>query len=636
MSPAAAAEKTAPVIALVGTPNSGKTTLFNALTGLRQKVANYPGVTVEKKEGLLGVGEGSSLLLDLPGLYSLTAQTPEEIVTSDILRGEGHYARRPDALVVVLDGSALERSLALLSSVMALGIPIAAVLTMFDEIKARGGRLDPAALSRNLGVTVLPVVGHKGIGLVEVRAALEAWERWPRPCVDSSLDGAGSRYAWARRALADCHAPGGEDAFTARVDRWVLHPAAGPVIFLAVMAFFFQAIFTWAQPAMEGLDALVAGLGARLGGAMPEGLLRGLLVEGVVAGVGSVVVFLPQIMILFFLLFLLEDIGYMARAAFLMDRVMGWAGLQGRSFVALLSSYACAVPGIMATRGIPSPQDRLTTILVAPFMTCSARLPVYAVLIGAFVPDRAVLGPLRSQGLALLGLYALGSVSAFAAAWFLRAQVIRGDITPFYIELPPYRFPTFRSVLVNMLDRAKIFLKRAGTLILGVSVFLWFLLAFPRLPAERAASLPEAERSSAQLQHSLAGRLGKALEPVFRPLGFDWRVTVALLGSLAAREVAVSTLAQIYAVEGGESDAPLRRKLAEGKDPASGLPLLSRAAGLSLLAFFVYALQCTSTLVIMRRETNGWRWPAFAFGYMFAAAWLAAWATRHACLALGL
>ncbi|MBI4424464.1 MAG: ferrous iron transporter B [Elusimicrobia bacterium] len=630
--PAPAAAETEPAVALVGTPNCGKTTLFNALTGMRQKVGNYPGVTVEKKEGWFARGDQALRLVDLPGLYGLEAHTPEETVAEDLLRGRGRFDRPPAALLVVLDGSALERSLALLRSVLDLGLPVAAILTMADEIKARGGRLDIGALSRDLGLPVVAVVGHRGVGLEEARALLASWRSWPLPKTESKELSPAERYAWAGGALERSLGSAlRADTLTARLDRWVLHPVAGPLIFLGVMTAFFQAIFSGAQPAMDALDALVGLLGDAAQRALPPGLLQGFVVHGVIQGVGSVVAFLPQIAILFFFLFLLEDIGYLARAAFLMDRVMGWAGLQGRCFVALLSSYACAVPGIMATRGIPSPQDRLATMLVAPFMTCSARLPVYALLIGAFVPDRPVLGVLRAPGLALLALYVLGSLSAFAAAWLLRRSLLSGDITPFYIELPPYRFPTWRSVAVAMLDRARIFLRRAGTVILGVSVLTWVLLNVPRLPEGQAGAA--GTRADLQMRHSLAGRIGAALEPVFAPLGFDWRINVALLGSFVAREVAVSTLAQIYAAD--ENDGSLRAILREGRD-AEGRPLMPLPAALALVAFFVYALQCVSTLAVLRRETNGWKWPAFAFGAMFVCAWSAGALTRLAALSLGL
>lgn len=613
-------------VALVGTPNSGKTTLFNALTGLRQKTGNYPGVTVERKSGLVTEGFATVELLDLPGLYSLAALNPEETVTADVLDGLGHYEKRPDAVLVVVDGSALDRSLGLLASVLAEGLPTAVVVTMVDEIKARGGRLDIDALQRELGVPVVGVVGHRGVGMDRVRGTLLGHRTWPVAKDFPEMEEPAARFAWAKELLERClHEPVQPHALSRRIDRWVLHPVSGPLIFLGVMATLFQAIFSWAGPAMDLIDAGIGAVAGAVEGALPPGLLTDLIAHGVIEGVGAVVVFLPQILILFFFINLLEDVGYMARAAFLMDRIMGWVGLQGRSFVALLSSNACAIPGVMATRSIPSPQDRLATILVAPFMTCSARLPVYTLLIAAFVPKRPLVGPLDTQGGALLALYVIGAFTALGAAWVWRHTALKGDILPFYMELPPYRFPTWRNVLLQMWDRASIFMKRAGRIILPAAVILWVTLSFPRL--EVPAGTPARTAASLQLENSFAGRFGRAVEPVFAPLGFDWKVDVAVFASLAAREVVVSTLAQIYAVEGGEEDAggvvdAFRRNL----EPA---------AAFALLAFFLFALQCLSTLAVIARETNGWKWPAVAFGYMFVLAYAAGWAAHHAAKAFG-
>ncbi|NNL66601.1 MAG: ferrous iron transporter B, partial [Myxococcales bacterium] len=408
----------------------------------------------------------------------------------------------------------------------------------------------------------------------------------------------------------------GQHRLTEAIDRVVLHPVAGTVLFAAVMILFFQAIFAWAAPAMDAIDAAVGRLGDALGAALPAGLPRDFLVDGVVAGVGGVVIFLPQIMLLFLLLSTLENLGYMARAAFVIDRLMGRIGLEGRSFVALLSSFACAIPGIMATRSVPSPKNRLVTILVSPLMTCSARLPVYALLIAAFVPDGKV-GPLGLQGLVLLGLYLIGSLSAFAVAAVLKKTVVGPESLPFYMELPPYRVPTLRLVLWQVWDRAWAFLRRAGTIILAVSMLLWVLLTFPRVapPPE----LPEAAVASYALEHSAAGRLGHAIEPLIAPLGFDWKIGVGLVASLAAREVIVATLAQIYAAT--DEDASLRDAIRADVDPRTGEPVFTPATVAALLVFFVFALQCMSTLAIMRRETGSWRWPAFAFGYLLVLAY---------------
>lgn len=610
--------------ALVGSPNSGKTTLFNALTGMRQKVANYPGVTVEEKSGHLASEHARVRLLDLPGLYGFSALSPDEAIAHGILSGNYEHEPRPDAVLFVLDGSSPHRSLGLLGAVLREELPTAVVVTMYDEIAARGGRLDAAKLSRALGVPVFPVVGHRGVGIEELKAGVADAARWPVPRTEHSLKTAADRAQWAEAALSASYtSPNREDRMSRTIDRVVLHPVAGPLVFLAVMACLFQAIFSWAVPAMDALSGACSLLGNWIESAAPAGIARDLVVHGVIEGVGGVLVFLPQIMILFFLIHLLEAIGYMARAAFLADRLMGWIGLQGRSFVALLSCHACAVPGIMATRAIPSQSDRLKTMLVAPFMTCSARIPVYTLLIAAFVPNRTVWGPFGLQGLVLLGLYLAGALTAFLSALLLSKTAIRGSLLPFYIELPPYRWPTLKNVILAMWTRAKIFISKAGRVILPLSILLWGLLSFPAPP--RDASLPETVAQSRRIQGSLAGRLGRALEPVFAPAGFDWRINIGIVASLGAREVVVSTLAQIYGIEAEDGDdATLVDTLRSARDPETGKALMSFPTALSLMAFFVFALQCISTLAIMRRETNTWRWPALAFGYMFVLAYGAA------------
>ena len=609
-------------LGLVGSPNSGKTTLFNALTGLRARVGNYPGVTVERREGACRLDDRETVVVDLPGAYSLDPVSPDEEVIGRVLDGE--LGEAPNALVMVADACSLERSLLVLGQLLARETPACLVVTMVDELHARGGRLDLARLENALGVPVLGVVGHRGIGLGALREKLAHPENWPRPPVPPP-SGAAERAAWADSvAQTALETRPGLHRLTDWVDRVVLHPVVGLLLFATVMVTFFQLIFAWAQPAMDAIDTGVGLLSGGVRATVPPGLFADFLADGLIAGVGAVVIFVPQIVLLFTLLYLLEDLGYMARAAFLVDRVMGRAGLDGRSFVSLLSSYACAVPGIMATRSIPSPRNRLVTILVAPLMTCSARLPVYALLIGAFVPATTVWGPLGLQGLVLLGLYLLGAVSALCAAALLKRTLLQGDTLPFYMELPSYRVPPVRLVATQVWGSTSAFLRRAGTIILLVSVVLWVLLTFPRVEPPAGVTGVDARRYA--LEHSLAGRAGHALEPVIAPLGFDWKIGVGLLASLAAREVIVSTLAQIYAAT--DEGTSLRSALRGDVGP-DGQRVFTPATVASLLVFFVFALQCVSTLAVMRQETGSWRWPAFAFGSLLALAWTASFATYH-------
>jgi ferrous iron transport protein B len=621
-----------PRVALIGSPNAGKTTLFNALTGSRAKVANYPGVTVEGREGRL-LGSAVSLL-DLPGTYSLRAETLDEAVVERVLEGRFGGAP-PDALLLVLDATTLQRGLSLALEVLAAHpqTPCALAITMVDELRARGGSIDFARLSKHLGIPVFPVVGHRGVGLDALRAALATPQRWVRaepapPPLDPEARFASVDALWAdvqRQRLAADHR-------TDRIDRVLLHPVWGLAVFAAVMLLLFQAIFSWAVPAMDAIDAGFARLGELSRALLPAGVLTSLWTDGVLAGVGSVVVFLPQIAILFGLIHFLEDIGYMARAAFVVDRVMGWVGLQGRSFVVLLSCYACAVPGIMAARTIPNPRDRLATILVAPFMTCSARLPVYTLLIAAFVPAVPVLGPLGAQGLVMLGLYLLGAFTAIASAALLKSTLVRGHTSTFFMELPPYRVPTLRLLGSQVWRSARAFLKRAGTLIFTVSLVVWALLSFPSAPADPARTSQQQAR--ADLEASAAAQIGRAIEPAIAPLGFDWKIGVGLVTSLAAREVIVSTLAQIYAVGSDEDFGGLREALRADVDPHTGARHFGLPAALSLLVFFVFALQCTSTIAVMARETGSWRWPAFAFAYMLGLAYTASFVTYRLASAL--
>ncbi len=602
---------------LIGSPNAGKTTLFNALTGLRARVGNYPGVTVERREGRLDLPERGAIVIDLPGTYSLDPISADEAIVSDLIDDRVDAVAAPDALVVVVDACSLERSLILVAQVLARGRPTCLVLSMADELRARGGAIDRERLERALGIPVVEVVGHRGLGVQRLRDLLGHPEQWSRPTIPLP-DDPYERGAWADSIASHViRERPAQHRFTERLDRVVLHPFWGLALFGAVMVTFFQLVFAWAAPAMDAIDAAVGRASSAVHAALPNSLIADFLADGLIAGVGAVIIFLPQILLLFALLHLLEDIGYMARAAFVVDRVMGRIGLEGRSFVALLSSYACAVPGIMATRTIPSPRDRLVTILVAPLMTCSARLPVYALLIGSFVPAVPVLGPIGLQGLVLLGLYLLGPLAALGVAAILKRTLLPGEGLPFVMELPSYRLPTPRLWLSQVWGSASAFIRRAGTIILLASMCLWVLLNFPRV--EVPAGLSDREAASYALEHSYAGRAGTALEPAIEPLGFDWKIGVGLIASLAAREVIVATLAQIYAAENAETS--LRAAIQDDTHPETGEPIYDAPTVAALLVFFVFALQCMSTLAIMRRETNSWRWPAFAFGYMLALAY---------------
>jgi ferrous iron transport protein B len=536
----------------------------------------------------------------------------------------------PEAIVVVADACSLERSLLLVGQVLRREKPTCLVLSMYDELKARGGELDLPRLEDALGVPVVPVVGHRGVGLEALRSLLEAPERWSRPTL-APPEAPEERAAWAASILdhVQVKRPRAHD-LTERIDRVVLSPVVGPLLFAAVMITFFQLIFAWASPAMDAIDALVGAAASGVHQNLPAGLITDFLADGLIAGVGSVVIFVPQITLLFGLLYLLEDVGYMARAAFVVDRAMGRIGLEGRAFVALLSSYACAVPGIMATRTIPSPRDRLVTMLVAPLITCSARLPVYALLIGAFVPARRLFGFIGLQGLVLFGLYFVAPVVAMLAAAVLKRTIARSDAMPFVMELPTYRAPTLKLWISQVWRSVSAFLKRAGTIILLASMLLWVLLTFPR--TEPPAGLDEAETAAYALEHSAAGRLGHAIEPAIAPLGFDWKIGVGLVASLAAREVIVATLAQIYAAS--DEEGSLRSAVRSDVDPRTGRLVFTPATVGSLLVFFVFALQCTSTLAILARETNSWRWPIFAFTYLLVLAYGASFVTYRVISAL--
>jgi ferrous iron transport protein B len=612
----AVAAGTPQLIALVGNPNCGKTALFNLLTGSRQKVANYAGVTVERKEGVAITPTGKRVrILDLPGLYSLEAATPDEQVTADVLLGRRDGETRPDAVVCVTDATNLRQNLRLVLALKRLGVPLLLALNMSDLARKRGIHVDKDALARELGVPVVETVGVKPSGVTELLGRLDA--HWPIAAqTASSADSTDvvRDHAEVRRILA---AAGGEarpgETLSDRVDGVVLHPVAGFVLLLVTMFLMFQAVFAWAEVPMNAIEGGVSALADMLRSVMPDNALRSLLLDGVLAGAGSVLVFLPQIIILFFFILVLEDSGYLPRAAFLLDRLMGGAGLSGRSFIPLLSSHACAIPGIMATRTIANPRDRLTTIMIAPLMTCSARLPVYGLIIAAFIPQRTVWGPIRLQGLVLFSLYALGIVSGLAVAYVLKRTAKGSRFQPLMLELPAYHWPHLRNLAIGLWQRVQIFLTRVGTIILALMILLWALSSFPAPP-------PDA--TGPAIQYSIAGKIGSALAVIFAPLGFNWQISIALVPGLAAREVAVGALGTVYSLS------------ATGDDVATALDPLIRASwslptALSLLAWYVFAPQCLSTLATVKRETNSWRYPLIMAGYLFALAYAASFVTYN-------
>ncbi|TWB51045.1 ferrous iron transport protein B [Nitrospirillum viridazoti] len=620
--------QTAPRIALVGNPNCGKTALFNALTGSRQKVANYAGVTVERKEGSFTTPEGRRIqVLDLPGTYSLRARSPDEEVTRDVVLGRFKGEAEPDLLVCVADATNLRLVLRLVLELKQVGRPLLLALNMFDIARHRGIEIDIGRLSAELGVPVVPTVAVRKAGTADLLkhidtaavelagAATAGANTWHEPSAEEVR--ATHREADRIIKLA-VRPPTKPDTWTTRLDTVLLNPVAGLLILLTVLFFMFQAVFTWAQPAMDGIKAGFDALAAWINGAMPDGILRSLITDGVIAGVGSIVVFLPQIVILFTFIILLEDFGYMPRAAFLMDKIMGGAGLHGRAFIPLLSSFACAIPGIMATRVIDNRRDRLATIMVAPLMTCSARIPVYTLIISAFVPDRTVGGVFSLQGLVMFGLYAAGILSALLVAFIMRRLVWRGTVEPFLMELPAYKVPDMKNLVMGVWARAKAFLQRAGTTILSIMILIWFLSSFPGAPA--GATDPA-------IDYSIAGMVGHWLQPLVAPIGFNWQITVALIPGMAAREVAVAALGTVYAVGGGEENVTaLMDTLGHS---------WSLATALSLLAWYVFAPQCASTLGVVRRETNSLKWPLIMFGYMLTLAYLASFATYHVAASLG-
>lgn len=730
-------------VALTGNPNCGKTTLFNALTGLRAKVGNYAGVTVERKEGrLLGTTPPNALtVLDLPGTYSLSPQSLDEQISRDVLFHRLPELPPPSLVVVVVDASNLQRNLYYATQVIELGYPTVLALNMTDVAEANGHDVDATALSNELGVPVYPIVASRNLGIPTLRegiiaqmiqaraaegSALSSLKETPRfvklpPVMEEKVNdiaehlararseravspearallfladervtesmtlppGIGAAVASARTSLeaagcdwrtaviegryariAEIHEQVVTETLALRetssdkLDRVLTHKVWGMAIFVAIMAVMFQSIFTIAEYPMNWIEAGVGMLGDFVGGLLAPGDLRSLLVDGVIAGVGAVIVFLPQICLLFLFIGLLEDTGYMARAAFLMDRLMSRVGLHGKSFIPMLSSFACAIPGIMATRTIETPKDRLVTILVAPLMSCSARLPVYTLLIAACIPAKKLFGFFGVQGLTMLAMYLLGIVMALAMAWLFKKTLLKGEAPLLIMELPPYKKPVTRIVLRHMWDRSRVFLRRAGTVILGISILLWFLASYPRSSRleqefavkrqaaeastppnsemrEQQLALVDQEESGEKLRTSFAGRLGQLIEPAIRPLGFDWKIGIGIVASFAAREVFVSTMSTVYNVGSADEESSTVAETLRAQKRADGSPVYTPLVGITIMVFYVLALQCVSTIAIVRRETNSWKWPLFQWGYMAALAWILAFVTYQGGRLLG-
>jgi ferrous iron transport protein B len=696
----AAPSQLAPLrIALVGNPNTGKTTLFNALTGLRQKVGNFAGVTVERHEGSYRAADGRRVsVLDLPGSYSLSAGSPDETIALEVLLGRGRDVPVPDVIVCVVDAQHLERNLFLASQLLELGLPVVIALNQIDVAESIGVRIDVPELIHELGVTAVPTVAKRGDGIDLLKHAIARNATLPPPArrfamppvvaqalapIEAALRNGGLaagpagmealrllgvdrpeshlgsvpnlaqltagaraelraaglqptqieaelRYAWIGGVLSRTvtHAPRSARTTSDRIDAIVLHRVWGWVIFLALMAIVFQSIFTWAAPLQDGIERAIGWVGTGIGALLPNGDVKSLLVDGVIAGVGSVLVFLPQIALLFLFIGLLEDSGYMARAAFLMDSVMRRVGLHGKSFIPMLSGYACAVPGIMAARTVEHLEDRTATIMVVPLMSCSARLPVYTLLIGAFVPSVAILGGVFNlQGLTMLAMYLLGTVTALGAAALFKRTLLRGPNRPMILELPQYRWPSVRNLAISVTGRAKLFLRKAGTVILALSVVLWALATYPKTTT--TPGLSDAARQEQQLANSALGHVGRLIEPAVRPLGFDWKIGVSIAASFAAREVFVSTMGTIYGVgDTGSDAAALRDKLRAERSPTTGRLVYTPLVAVALMVFYVYALMCMSTIAVTVRETGGgatgWKWAGIQFAYMLALAYGAA------------
>jgi ferrous iron transport protein B len=620
-----ATERSASHFALVGTPNSGKTALFNALTGGRQKVANYPGVTVERKAGAIQTPAGNRvILIDLPGTYSLRGRSPDEEITRDVVLGRLASEPPPDLLLCVADATNLRVALRLVIELKKVGRPLLLVLNMIDIARRRGIDIDLVKLSTELGVPVVTSVAVRRGGTEELlrridelaaASQIQRENTWSPP-TNSDLRAA-QRESDRILSLA-VGLPRRPDTLTARIDAVLLHPVGGLLVLLFLLFIMFQAVFAWARPLMDVISAGFEAMGGVVHEVLPDGPLQSFIQNGVISGVGNVIVFLPQILILFLFILLLEDLGYMARAAFLMDRIMGGAGLHGRAFIPLLSSFACAIPGIMATRVIDNRRDRLTTILVAPLMTCSARIPVYTLIISAFIPDSPIWGPVRLQGFVMFGLYAAGILSALGISFVANYFFWRDNATPpFMLELPNYKIPRLRSVVIGVYTRAMMFLKRAGTTIFSMMVLIWFLASFPTPPP--GATGPA-------INYSLAAAIGSWIEPLLAPVGFNWQISVALVPGMAAREVAVAALGTVYAIEGGKEAAEQIGHALANK--------WSLATALALLVWYIFAPQCASTLAVIKRETGSWRWMAITFAYMLVLAYVAAFITYNVAAAL--
>ncbi len=645
-------------IALAGNPNAGKTTLFNSLTGLKQKVANYPGVTVERKEGPWKLNGQSANLIDLPGLYSLDATSLDEHIARNIITGEQAGIPKPDAIVAVVDATNLERNLYLVMQLLEFGVPVVIALTMIDVFEKEKHEIDVEMLASLLKTPVVAVNAKSGRGREDLAANIKAilGTKPTSPCVYDGTDDEGpngkifARYNFIANVVQESvwHSDQKQHRLTEKIDRVLTHKVFGLVILVAILLVVFQTIFSWASLPMDLLDKGFGDLADLVRAEMPPGVLTDMLADGVIKGVGGVVVFLPQILLLFFFISLLEDSGYMSRAAFLLDKLMSRVGLHGKAFLPLISSFACAIPGIMATRTIESRRDRFATIMIAPFMSCSARLPVYTLMIAAFFAGQTVFGFISLGALLMLAMYMLGIVVAIIVAFVLKRTVLKAPPPPFLMELPPYRLPNLRTVLQNMLTRAFLFLKRAGTVILAISIILWALMYFPRQSAPPAVvgglsvesgvkpAAAAGDSDSEQLKHSFAGKLGHVIEPVIQPLGFDWKIGVALIASFAAREVLVSTLSIIYNVgkDENEQSETLITAVRDAKTD-DGKPAWTPLTALTLMVFFVLAMQCMSTVAVVRRETNSWTWPLFMIGYMTGLAYLGALITYQVGKALG-